>query len=120
MNLVDESCTTRHASTAVSGADLQALLRQVPSWTASDGRIRRELRLRTFRAAIDVVNAVADLAEAEDHHPDLSVSYDRVTIILTTHKIGGLSLCDFILAAKIDRLPLLADTGPLPRQPTDR
>ena len=112
MNLVDETCTARLAGTAVSDVDLQALLRQVPCWTASEGRIRREVKMRTFGAAIDLVNAVADLAEAEDHHPDLCVSYDRVLIVLTTHGIGGLSVCDFIMAAKIDRLPLLAAVAP--------
>jgi len=50
------------------------------------------------------VNKVADLAEEEGHHPDIHISYSRVTIDLTTHAVGGLSENDFILAAKIDRL----------------
>ena len=50
------------------------------------------------------VNAVADIAESEDHHPDITIRYRRVTLTLTTRAIGGLSENDFILAAKIDRL----------------
>ena len=50
------------------------------------------------------VNALAYLAEQENHHPDLTVSYKRVTVELTTHDVGGLSLNDFIVAAKIDKL----------------
>jgi 4a-hydroxytetrahydrobiopterin dehydratase len=70
-------------------------------------RIRREWRVRNFMAAIDFFNAVAELAEDEGHHPDLHlVGYRNVAIEIWTHAIGGLSENDFVLAAKIDRIPL--------------
>lgn len=50
------------------------------------------------------VNKIADLAESEGHHPDMEISYSRLKITLSTHAIGGLSVNDFILAAKIDSL----------------
>jgi 4a-hydroxytetrahydrobiopterin dehydratase len=54
--------------------------------------------------AVDFVNRIKDLAEAEGHYPDLEVGYGKVVVRLTTHAIGGLSESDFILAARIDGL----------------
>ena len=65
--------------------------------------IWREWKLKNFKQAMKLVNAAAELAEQEQHHPDLHVTgYRQVRIELTTHAIGGLSENDFILAAKID------------------
>ncbi len=70
-------------------------------------RIRKEWVVENFMAAIDFFNRVAQLAEEEGHHPDLHlVAYRNVAIELWTHAIGGLSENDFIVAAKIDRLPI--------------
>lgn len=55
---------------------------------------------------IDFVNRLAKLAESEDHHPDLFVGYQKVTVNLTTHIIGGLSENDFVMAAKIDLIKI--------------
>jgi 4a-hydroxytetrahydrobiopterin dehydratase len=55
-----------------------------------------------FRQAMDFVNSVAAIANEQDHHPDVFISYNKVQFTLSTHKIGGLSLNDFIVAAKID------------------
>jgi 4a-hydroxytetrahydrobiopterin dehydratase len=85
------------------------LLRQVPDWKLStDGkRIRREWRVKDFVTGLDFFNRIGELAEAEDHHPDLHlVGYRNVAVELWTHAIDGLSENDFILAAKIDRLPV--------------
>jgi 4a-hydroxytetrahydrobiopterin dehydratase len=86
-----------------------ALLRSVPGWQLAHdgGRIRREWVARNFLAAIDFFNKVAAVAEAEGHHPDLHlVGYRHVAIEIWTHAIGGLSENDFILAAKIDEVPI--------------
>lgn len=75
--------------------------------TDNDERIYKEWDAKNFAAAIDFFRRVADVAEAEGHHPDLHLErYRRVRIELWTHSIGGLSENDFILAAKIDRLPI--------------
>lgn len=67
--------------------------------------IRRSLRFRNFAQALLALNRIAEIAEQEQHHPDLHLTGYRVlTIDLTTHAVGGLSENDFILAAKIDRL----------------
>lgn len=64
----------------------------------------RQVKFRDFREAMSFVNRVADLAEEEGHHPDILISYNRVTFELFTHAINGLSENDFILASKIDAL----------------
>jgi 4a-hydroxytetrahydrobiopterin dehydratase len=82
---------------------------QVPEWrvTADGQRIRREWRVKDFVTALDFFDRIGQIAEAEDHHPDLHlIGYRNVAIELWTHAIGGLSENDFILAAKIDRLPV--------------
>lgn len=76
-----------------------------PGWRIVDEkRLEREFSFKDFKQALDFVNRVGELAEAEGHHPDLYLAYGKVGITLWTHKIGGLHDNDFILAAKIDRL----------------
>ncbi len=93
----------------LTGAALEQHLKAVPLWKRSeDGRrIRREYRVKDFLTALDFFQRIAQIAEAEDHHPDLHlVSYRQVTVELWTHAAGGLTENDFILAAKIDQLPV--------------
>ena len=105
MELTSEKCVPCQAGgTPLSAQEARELAREVPGWALAEDRIERELKLADFRRAIAFVNRVADAAEADDHHPDICISYDRVRLTLATHKIGGLSRNDFILAAKIDRI----------------
>ena len=76
-------------------------------FTADGSRIRKDWQVEDFAAGIDFFDLVAELADAENHHPDLHLEgYRNVRIELSTHAVGGLSQNDFILAAKIDRLPI--------------
>src|SRR3989344_965752 len=77
-----------------------------PGWEIADDnkKIRREVSFKAVRAPVGFVDQVAQIAETEGHHPDIHIFYNKVVIELTTHAIGGLSLNDFILAAKIDSL----------------
>jgi 4a-hydroxytetrahydrobiopterin dehydratase len=84
-------------------------LRALSSWRLRDhGRaIYREWRVKDFATALDFFARVGQVAEAEDHHPDLHLTgYRNVAIELSTHAVGGLTENDFILAAKIDQLPV--------------
>lgn len=84
-------------------------LKTLDGWRMThDGeRIRKDWVVKNFMAGIDFFNRVAQVAEAEGHHPDLHLeSYRNVAIEIYTHAIGGLSENDFILAAKIDQLPV--------------
>jgi len=87
----------------------QRQLEQLPGWslTADHKRISKQWTAKHFREAMRFFNEVARIAEEDGHHPDLHlVGYRRVTIELWTHAIDGLSENDFILAAKIDQLPI--------------
>ncbi len=94
---------------AFSLVDSQAQLGNLRGWRLThDGkRVRKDWRMKHFAAGMAFLNRVAELAEAEQHHPDVHLEgYRNVWIEIWTHAIGGLSENDFILAAKIDQLPL--------------
>lgn len=82
-------------------------LKNLPGWTLLSSRsIEKEWVMKDFVAAIQFIRSIAKIAEAEGHHPDLHLTgYRNLKIELSTHAIGGLSENDFILAAKIEKLP---------------
>lgn len=85
------------------GAERDALVALVQPWEVSSGdTLRRDLRFADFKAALACVNVVGDLAEEAQHHPDIEFGWGRVRLSLTTHDRGGLTLNDFILAARIE------------------
>ncbi|MEX0916775.1 MAG: 4a-hydroxytetrahydrobiopterin dehydratase [Candidatus Spechtbacterales bacterium] len=89
--------------------DLFVYQKQVhEDWRVADEgkKIKRDVTFKDFKEAMEFVNKVADVAEAEGHHPDITISYNNVVISLWTHAIGGLSENDFIMAAKIDCISL--------------
>ena len=93
----------------LSREEAEDQVRQVEGWSlVNDGqRIRRNWTVRNFMAGVEFFNKVAALAEEEGHHPDLHLEgYRQVAIELWTHAIGGLSENDFILAAKINQIPI--------------
>jgi len=93
----------------LSVAEAERHLQQLSGWRLTHGgdRIAKEWVVQNFMAGLEFFQRVADLAEAEGHHPDLHLeAYRRVTIEIWTHAIGGLSENDLILAAKIDQLPV--------------
>jgi len=73
-------------------------------WQEVDGALQREFELPSFAEAIGFVNRVAELAEQEDHHPDMTISYRKVTLRWTTHSAGGITDRDRELAARTDAL----------------
>ena len=85
---------------------VEELLKEISGWTAAlDTRsISKEFRFAKFLDAMCFVNEAARIAETEGHHPDMEIRYNRVRVTLSTHAIGGLSLNDFILAAKLDQI----------------
>jgi 4a-hydroxytetrahydrobiopterin dehydratase len=91
-------------------AQVQDYLAVLPDWRLSEGgnRICKQWHVKDFMAGIEFFGRVAQVAEAEGHHPDLHLEdYRNVSIELWTHAIGGLSENDFILAAKIEQIPVL-------------
>lgn len=109
MNFKDKKCVPCEGEISPLNVDqVQEFVQQIPTWTVSDDnkKITHTWLLPDFVTAMKFINSVADIAETEGHHPDISVSYNRVTIELYTHSIGGLSENDFIVAAKIDNIYL--------------
>ena len=103
MSILERHCT--HGAPALEPEPIRALLAQVPAWQAIDGGIVREYAFADYRATIAFVNAVAGMAEIENHHPEMTVGYRRCKLVYTTHSAGGaLSTNDFICAAKADAL----------------
>ena len=105
MGLAQEKCEACHVPQApLSQEEAQELHQQVKDWALKENVLEREFKFEDFDEAMDFVNDVAALAHDADHHPDIHISYNRVRLELTTHKIKGLSRNDFVLAARIDQL----------------
>src|SRR4051794_18912595 len=84
---------------------VEELAKQVPDWSVENERLTREVQVKNFRAALALVNAIGEIAEEENHHPDLLIhGWNHVRIELYTHTAQGISENDFIMAAKFDRL----------------
>lgn len=108
-NLLEKKCVA--CDGGVKPLDRQTIgqyLDEIPQWTLSaDGlKIFRRYEFADFVKAVVFVQAIADVAEAEGHHPDIHISYNKVLLELFTHAIGGLSENDFIVAAKIDQIKI--------------
>ncbi len=103
-----EPCDGGTAPLTRAAAD-ELLLRLEPAWTLDQDAtvLRREFTFRDFYRTMSFVNAVAHVANIEDHHPDLEVGYNTCRVRYSTHAIGGLSENDFICAAKLDQIPRL-------------
>lgn len=89
---------------AMTAAEVQASLRKTPGWALSEAVIEKRFAFEDFHRTMAFVNAVAWIAHAHDHHPDLLVSYGSCTVRWSTHSVGGLSIKDFECAAEVDSL----------------
>jgi 4a-hydroxytetrahydrobiopterin dehydratase len=106
-SLASRSCVPcRSGVPTLTASEAEALRRDTPEWALAENatRLMRRFEFADFRAAMEFVNRVADVAEEQGHHPDIAIHWNKVDLVLWTHKICGLHENDFILAAKIDRL----------------
>src|SRR5438477_8262595 len=106
--LASQRCQACTSSTPrLSAREIDDLRREIAAeWTvAHDRKLIRRFSFKTFADAFAFAQRIAAIAEQEGHHPDLRVGWGYVEVEMTTHAIGGLSHNDFILAAKIDKLP---------------
>ncbi|MBD3419309.1 MAG: 4a-hydroxytetrahydrobiopterin dehydratase [Chitinivibrionales bacterium] len=108
MDLKEKKCTPCEGATSpLQNSEEDSLIQHVNDWSLErdkEHHIHKKFKFADFKQAMQFVNAIADIANDEDHHPDISISYNKVGITLSTHKIGGLSENDFIVASKIDNL----------------
>jgi 4a-hydroxytetrahydrobiopterin dehydratase len=105
--LAHAHCLRRRGSEhRLTEASIRELLPQVPGWELAENghALTRTFTFKDYYRTMSFVNALAHVANAEDHHPDLSVHYDRCVVRFSTHDVGGLSENDFICAARADAL----------------
>lgn len=85
--------------------DIEQKLAALPDWSLIGDAIQRTYGFKDFVESMEFVNRVADLAEQHQHHPDILVRYNKVTLTISTHDAGGLTDKDFSLAADLDAMP---------------
>ena len=88
----------------LSDDEIQQRLDDVPGWRREGDSLVREFTFEDFQGSVDFVNRITPPAEEMNHHPDLAISWNKVTVSLSTHSQGGLTESDFELAARIDPL----------------
>jgi len=97
-------CKRLEGHPAMTAADIVAHLQEAIGWSLDEGSIAKTFRFTDYHRTMAFVNAVAWIAHREDHHPDIAFGYDRCTVRFNTHSVSGISLNDFICAAKVDAL----------------
>lgn len=97
-------CEPLAAGSAVSPETIALQLETLPGWRLADGALERTFAFPDYPATIAFVNAVAAMAEQEDHHPEMHVGYGRCIVRWNTHSAGGISRNDFICAVRTDDL----------------
>jgi 4a-hydroxytetrahydrobiopterin dehydratase len=104
MSLIDKRCV--HKAPKLELGQVEALLSEVPGYKVDEARraIRKEYAFPDFYETIAFVNALAYIANQEDHHPDLEVGYGKCKVSFSTHDAGGLTENDFICAARVNAL----------------
>ncbi len=105
-NLSNKCCTPCNGNTpAISESEKELLLSRLKSWTILNSlHLTKSYKFKNFKEALVKVNQIAQIAEKENHHPDIKFGWGYLNIKIQTHSINNLTESDFILAAKIDRI----------------
>jgi 4a-hydroxytetrahydrobiopterin dehydratase len=88
----------------LSETEIASRLAELPEWQLVDGRLVRTVMARDFRSALELVTRIADPADQQNHHPDVAIHWNEVTLSLWTHDSGGITERDFRLARAIDQI----------------
>jgi len=104
MNLTSLRCSTEHMRSPLAEATATQLLATLPDWQAEGIELVKTFKFANYHEVMAFVNALAWIAHQEDHHPDLSVHYNRAVVRFSSHDAGALTLNDFICAAKAEAL----------------
>jgi 4a-hydroxytetrahydrobiopterin dehydratase len=110
-DLAEKSCVPcRGGVPPLKGEVLRMFARQITDWEViEEHHLSKTYKLPDFKEALHLVNQIGEIAEREDHHPDIYLAWGKVRVEIWTHKINGLTESDFILAAKIDEIPPAKD-----------
>jgi 4a-hydroxytetrahydrobiopterin dehydratase len=103
-SLAQQRCRPMEGQPALTVEAIERQLASLPGWRHVDGAIEKRFEFADYHRTMAFVNAVAWIAHVEDHHPELRVTYNRCTVRFDTHSVGGVSVNDFICAAKVDAL----------------
>jgi 4a-hydroxytetrahydrobiopterin dehydratase len=103
-DLTTQRCKALEGQAPMTPAQIEDHLAHVRGWALHEGAIEKTYRFGNFHETMAFVNALAWIAHAEDHHPDLALGYNRCAVRFNTHSVGGISINDFICAAKVDAL----------------
>ncbi len=105
-DLSDQHCTPcKGGIPPMNAEEIQKHIQCLPGWNViNNHHLEKTFRFKKYNQTMQFVNSVAQIAESENHHPEMHVSYGKVQIEIFTHAVGGLSQNDFILAAKITEI----------------
>jgi len=101
---MSDSATKGDIVAALSKVEIQQKLKEMRGWSHLGKSIQKKYTLKAFAPAMSLVNEIAEIAEKEQHHPDITINYNVVGISLSTHSEGGVTQKDFDLAQQIDKL----------------
>lgn len=105
MKIPEEKCESKEECLEPLGTqDINTLLKEIPGWELKEKHLERMYKFQDFQGSMDFVNKVAQIAQEQDHHPDIGIHYNKVLLTLFTHKKNALTKNDFIVAAKINRI----------------
>jgi 4a-hydroxytetrahydrobiopterin dehydratase len=103
-DLLNQRCLPLEGQPPMSSAEIQQHLLKVDGWTHKEGALEKTFSFKNYYETLAFVNALAYICHAEDHHPELRVFYNRCLVRFDTHSVGGISINDFICAAKANAL----------------
>ncbi len=103
-NLLHRKCEALEGGAPMGDAEIRSHLNEVNGWHFSHGAIEKTFEFKNFHETMAFMNAVAWICHTEDHHPDVALSYSRCVLRFNTHSVGGISINDFICAAKVNAL----------------
>jgi 4a-hydroxytetrahydrobiopterin dehydratase len=103
-SLASQHCVNAGALKACGADEIDAHLAVLPEWRLENGEIAKTFKFADYYRTMAFVNALAWISHREDHHPDLSVHFNRCRVAYSTHALGGISRNDFVCAAKIEML----------------
>lgn len=98
--LAAKNCQPCKNTSPMSQEEATGLVKGLRGWALDRNSIEKEFRFESYMAGLDFAYSIGELAEEQDHHPDMMVKWQRVKLVFSTHAIKGLSLNDFVMAAK--------------------
>lgn len=103
-DLLHQRCKALEGGSPMDAQAIREHLARISGWQLVAGAIEKTFTFKNYHETLGFVNALAWIANTEDHHPELRVFYDRCVVRFDTHSVGGISMNDFICAAKADAL----------------